>query len=82
MKGPLTLINDINTDTNLYNKEDVDNIVDNNFILSFFNKLLSIEKYNKLVILINSKESLLFDVNNYPDDLTTECIKRNKDLEE
>jgi DNA repair exonuclease SbcCD ATPase subunit len=77
----LTLTNDIDTNTHLYNKEDVDNIVDNHFILSFFNKLLSNEKYNKLVTLINNKESLLFDVNNYPDDLTSECIKRNKDLE-
>ena len=61
-------------------KDDIDNIIDNNYILSYFSKMLSIDKQNKLTNIIKNKELLLFDVNKYPDDLTDECIKRNKDI--
>jgi DNA repair exonuclease SbcCD ATPase subunit len=70
----------IDNGNDLYDKDDVDNIVNNNYILSYFSKLLSTDKYNKLVEIIKNKELLLFDVNNYTDDLTQECIKKNKEL--
>ena len=72
--------NDYNIDDDLYNKNEVDNIINKNYILTYFSKLLSTEKYNKLTEIIKNKELLLFDVNKYPDDLTEECIKRNKDI--
>ncbi len=76
----LDIITDYNIHNDLYNKDEVDNIINNNYILSYFSKLLSVDKYNKLTEIIKNKELLLFDVNKYPDDLTIECIKRNKDL--
>ena len=76
----LNITNDYNIDDDLYNKDEVDNIINNNYILTYFSKLLSIDKYNKLAEIIKNKELLLFDVNKYSDDLINECIKRNKDI--
>ena len=76
----LNITNDYNIDDDLYNKDEVDTIINNNYILTYFSKLLSIDKYNKLAEIIKNKELLLFDVNKYSDDLTNECIKRNKDI--
>ena len=56
------------------------NVIDNNYILSYFNNLLSPINYNKLVEIINNKELLLFYIDKYPDDLHSECLKRNKEL--
>ena len=67
-------------DDYLCDKDEIDTIIDNNYILSYFSKLLSIDKQTKLTNIIKNKELLLFDVNKYPDDLTDECIKRNKDI--
>jgi len=69
-----------NTNDHLFNKEDIDTFINNNYILTYFNKLLSSDKYNKLNEIIKNKDLLLFDINKYPDDLTSECIKRNKDI--
>jgi len=70
----------LNTNDQLYNKEEIDNIINNNYILTYFSKLLSSDKYNKLTEIIKNKELLLFDFNKYPDYLTDECIKINKDI--
>ena len=56
-------------------------LLDTNYLLVYFKKLLSQDKYNILLNIIKDKESLLFDITKYPEDLHTECIKRNKDLE-
>ena len=61
-------------------KEQLDNIIDNNYILEYFKKILTLEEYNKFQEIIINKELLLFDVNKYPDELFKECITRNKDL--
>jgi DNA repair exonuclease SbcCD nuclease subunit len=76
----LDITNDYNIDNSLNDKHEIDNIIDNNYILSYFSKMLSIDKQNKLTNIIKNKELLLFDVNKYPDDLTDECIRRNKDI--
>jgi exonuclease SbcC len=76
----LDITNDYNIDNILNDKDEIDNIIDNNYILSYFSKMLSIDKQNKLTNIIKNKELLLFDVNKYPDDLTDECIRRNKDI--
>ena len=64
----------------LYNKEKLDNIIDNNYILEYFNKILTLEEYNKFHEILINKELLLFDVNKYPEELLKECNTRNKDL--
>ena len=56
-------------------------LLDTNYLLVYFKKILTDEKYNVLLKIMKDKEYLLFDTLAYPDDLHTECIKRNKDLE-
>ena len=55
--------------------------LDTDYLLDYFKKLLSPDKYKILLNIIKNKETLLFDINKYPEDLHSECIKRNKDLE-
>jgi len=62
------------------NKENLDNIINNEFILSYFKQFLSTDKYTLLNNIIQNKELLLFDINKYPQELHNECNKRNKDL--
>jgi DNA repair exonuclease SbcCD ATPase subunit/DNA repair exonuclease SbcCD nuclease subunit len=65
------------------NEEDNGNkeLLDTNYLLDYFKKLLSDDKYKILLNIIKDKETLLFDIHKYPEDLHCECIKRNKDLE-
>ena len=56
-------------------------LLDTNYLLVYFKKLLSDDKYNVLLKIMKDKEYLLFDIRNYPEDLHPECIKRNRDLE-
>ena len=74
------LLNKTNIDEEIYNKEEINNLTDNNYILCYFKKILDEDKYNKLQEIIKNKEKLLFDVSKYPDDLRNECIRRNKEL--
>jgi DNA repair exonuclease SbcCD nuclease subunit/DNA repair exonuclease SbcCD ATPase subunit len=67
----------INEEDNKYKKE----VLDTNYLLDYFKKLLSEDKYKILLKIIKDKETLLFDIYKYPEDLHNECIKRNKDLE-
>jgi len=55
--------------------------IDTNYLLVYFKKLLTDDKYKILLKIIKDKEYLLFDIKAYPDDLHPECIKRNRDLE-
>jgi len=70
-------IHNSNEEDNSDNKE----LLDTNYLLDYFKKLLSDDKYKILLNIIKDKETLLFDIHKYPDDLHCECIKRNKDLE-
>lgn len=76
----LDITTDYKFDDYLSDKNVIDNVIDNNYILSYFSKMLSVDKQNKLSNIIKNKELLLFDVNKYPHDLTDECIRRNKDI--
>lgn len=58
----------------------IDNLLNTNYLLDYFKKLLSSEEYNILLKIIKDNETLLFDIHKYPDDLHPECIKRNKEL--
>lgn len=66
--------------TEIYNEAQMINIVDNSFILDYFSKYLSSDKLKILHNIILNKEQLLFDISKYPDDLHSECVKRNKEL--
>jgi exonuclease SbcC len=66
--------------TEIYNEAQMINIVDNSFILDYFSKYLSSDKLKILYNIILNKEQLLFDISKYPDDLHSECVKRNKEL--
>lgn len=63
------------------NTETIYNIANNEYILSYFNKILPYDKYLLLVNIINNKESLLFNTNKYTSDLHDECFKKNKDID-
>ena len=78
----LNNINNQNTIKSIHN-EDASNkiLLDTDYLLDYFKKLLSEDKYKILLQIIKDKETLLFDINKYPEDLHLECIKRNKDLE-
>ena len=66
--------------TDIYNCNEINKINNNDYILSYFKKILSEEKYSLLSSIITDKNRLLFDISSYPDDLTNECIKKNKDI--
>ena len=66
--------------TDIYNVNELTTINNNEYILSYFKKLLTIDKYNLLEAVINDKHKLLFDVSNYPEDLLNECMKKNKEI--
>ena len=55
--------------------------LDTDYLLDYFKKLLTPDKYKILLGIIKDKETLLFDISKYPEDLHADCIKRNKDLE-
>ena len=78
----LNNIDNQNTIKSIHN-EDTSNkiLLDTDYLLDYFKKLLSEDKYKILLQIIKDKETLLFDINKYPEDLHPECIKRNKDLE-
>ena len=66
---------------NIYTATTRECLLDTNYLLVYFKKLLTDDKYNVLLKIMKDKEYLLFDIRNYPEDLHPECIKRNKDLE-
>ena len=68
-----TLINNnIIKDENIY--------VDKENMLMYFKNELSNNQYDILLELINNNEKLLFNKEEYPEDLYEECIKKNKDI--
>jgi len=66
--------------TDIYNGNEINKINNNDYILSYFKKILTEDKYNLLSSIIADKNKLLFDISSYPEDLVNECIKKNKDI--
>lgn len=80
------IVSKLNTIMNLNSKNEPVNesrecLLDTNYLLVYFKKILTDDKYQVLLKIMKDKEYLLFDTHSYPDDLHHECIKRNKDLE-
>jgi DNA repair exonuclease SbcCD ATPase subunit len=70
-----------NVDFNIINDDvNIDNMIDTNYLLDYFKKLLSYDNYKVLLKIIENKEYLLFDINKYPEEFHIECVKRNKEL--
>ena len=71
------LIDNITTD--IYNENEISSVVNDDYILSYFKKMLTPKKYNLLSMFIKDKNTLLFDetLNN---DLIIECKKKNLEL--
>ncbi len=73
----IDLIDNITTD--IYNSNEISSIVNDDYILSYFKKMLTPKKYNLLSMFINNKNTLLLNetINN---DLIDECRKKNKEI--
>jgi DNA repair exonuclease SbcCD ATPase subunit/DNA repair exonuclease SbcCD nuclease subunit len=71
------LIDNITTD--IYNSNEISSIVNDDYILTYFKKMLTPKKYNLLSMFITDKDTLLLNetTNN---DLIDECRKKNKEL--
>ena len=79
----LSILNHKDIDINdAHPKKDIriDNMIDTNYLLDYFKKLLTPDKYKILNKIIKNKEYLLFDINKYPEELSVECTKKNKEL--
>jgi DNA repair exonuclease SbcCD ATPase subunit/DNA repair exonuclease SbcCD nuclease subunit len=72
------LIDNITTD--IYNSNEISSIVNDDYILTYFKKLLTPKKYNLLSQFLKDKETLLFNESNINDDLLDECRKKNKEI--
>ena len=74
----------IDTTKQLHNSHEedsnVDSLLNTNYLLDYFKKLLSPDEYSVLLKIIKDNETLLFDIQKYPEELHLECIKRNKEL--
>ena len=71
------LIDNITTD--IYNSNEISSIANDDYILTYFKKMLTPKKYNLLSMFITDKDTLLLNetINN---DLIDECRKKNKEL--
>jgi DNA repair exonuclease SbcCD ATPase subunit/DNA repair exonuclease SbcCD nuclease subunit len=71
------LIDNITTD--IYNSNEISSIVNDDYILTYFKKMLTPKKYNLLSMFITDKDTLLLNetINN---DLIDECRKKNKEI--
>ena len=76
--NPISTI--LNTNENIMTDIEINTFNNNDYILSYFKKMLTPDKYKLLSSIITDKYKLLFDTSNYPDDLINECIKKNKDI--
>ena len=69
-----------NIEYDINNDVHIDNMIDTNYLLDYFKKLLTYDNYKVLLKIIENKEFLLFDINKYPEEFHIECVKRNKEL--
>ena len=57
------------------------NIIDSDNLLLYFKEHLNNKQYSLLYEIIQDNHKLLFDINNYPNQLHAECLKKNKELD-
>jgi len=62
------------------NVNEISSYVNDDYILSYFKKTLTSDKYDLLSMFINNKDNILFDEINTLDDLIIECKKKNLEL--
>ena len=74
----IELIDNITTD--IYNNNVISSIINDDYILSYFKKLLTSKKYNLLSSFLKDKDTLLLDETIINDDLIVECKKKNLEL--
>ena len=55
-------------------------IINNDALINYFKPLLTPDNLSLLNKIINDKELLLIDVDNYPEELREECLKINKEI--
>ena len=72
------LIDNITSD--IYNSNEISSIVNDDYILTYFKKMLTPKKYNLLSMFINDKNTLLLNEKNINDDLIDDYRKKNKEL--
>jgi len=71
------LIENITAD--IYNSNEISSIVNDDYILTYFKKMLTPKKYNLLSLFIKDKNTLLFD-ETLNDNLIIDCKKKNLEL--
>lgn len=69
-----------NITTDIYNNIEISSIINDDYILSYFKKILTSKKYNLLSSFLKDKDTLLFDETIINDDLIIECKKKNLEL--
>jgi DNA repair exonuclease SbcCD nuclease subunit len=69
-----------NITTDIYNNNEISSIINDDYILSYFKKILTSKKYNLLSSFLKDKDTLLFDETIINDDLIIECKKKNLEL--
>ena len=74
----IELLDNITTD--IYNNNEISSIINDDYILSYFKKLLPSKKYNLLSSFLKDKDRLLLDETIINDDLIIECKKKNLEL--
>jgi DNA repair exonuclease SbcCD ATPase subunit len=76
----LQLLDNITYETENENVNEISSYVNDDYILSYFKKTLTSDKYDLLSMFINDKDNILFDEINTLDDLIVECKKKNLEL--
>ena len=59
-----TLINEYQPVDIIYNNDEISSLVNDDYLLTYFKKMLTPKKYNLLSMFIKNKDSLLFDEKN------------------
>ena len=72
------LIDNITTD--IYDINEISSLVNDDYILSYFKKMLTPKKYNLLSMFIKDKDTILLDETIITDDLIIECKKKNLEM--
>jgi len=73
----IDLIDNITSD--IYNSNEISSIVNDDYILTYFKKMLTPKKYNLLSLFIKDKNTLLFN-ETLNDNLIIDCKKKNSEL--
>ena len=76
----LQLLDNITSENENINVNEISSYVNDDYILSYFKKTLTSNKYDLLSMFINNKDNILFDEINILDDLIIECKKKNLEL--